>query len=62
MTQLPYLGVGLSYRWHLNPDIMRARASIDWLEITPEHFLPLNEDTRLRLSLLAKRFAGRTWT
>lgn len=56
MTQLPYLGVGLSYRWHLNPDIMRARASIDWLEITPEHFLPLNEDTRLRLSLLAKRF------
>lgn len=56
MSTLPYLGAGLSYRWHLNAPIMAHRDQIDWLELTPEHFLPLNEDTRLRLSLLSRKF------
>ena len=53
---LPYLGVGLSYRWHLNADIVRAAAEIDWLELTPEHFLPFTDDARRRIELLARRF------
>jgi uncharacterized protein (UPF0276 family) len=29
---------------------------VDWLEISPEHFLPLTEDARRRLELLARRY------
>lgn len=53
---LPYLGVGLSYRWDLNPHILANRAGVDWLEVTPEHFLPRTLDTEARLALLAARF------
>lgn len=56
MASIPYLGAGLSYRWHLNAQIMAHKDQIDWLEVTPEHFFPLNADARLRLSLLARRF------
>jgi uncharacterized protein (UPF0276 family) len=56
MSSLPYLGVGLSYRWDLNPHLARGNPGVDWLEITPEHFLPLTEDALQRLKLLAKRY------
>lgn len=59
MASLPYLGVGLSYRWELNPFLARCAGGaggVDWLEVTPEHFMPLNADTEARLALLARRF------
>jgi len=56
MSTLPFLGVGLSYRWGLNAFLARAPQGVDWLEITPEHFLPLTDDARARLAVLAKRF------
>lgn len=59
MATLPYLGVGLSYRWELNSLLARCPTGpggVDWLEVTPEHFMPLNEDTEGRLTLLARRF------
>lgn len=49
MASLPYLGVGLSYRWQLNTCLQRAPEGVDWLEITPEHFLPWSADTLRRL-------------
>src|SRR4051812_332105 len=55
-SSLPYLGVGLSYRWELNASLARHPAGVDWLEVTPEHFLPANADTEGRLALLARRF------
>lgn len=57
MASLPFLGVGLSYRWELNAVVQRAPAgAIDWLEITPEHFMPLGDDAVRRLRSLARRF------
>jgi uncharacterized protein len=56
VSALPYLGVGLSYRWELNTLIHRNPGWFDWLEITPEHFMPLGEDAEHRLSLLSRRF------
>lgn len=56
MPSLPYLGVGLSYRWELNPLLARCEGGVDWLEVTPEHFMPLTDDTQMRLALLARRF------
>lgn len=56
MESLPYLGAGLSYRWHLNAEIMAHRDQIDFLELTPEHFFPLNEDVKTRLAILSRRF------
>lgn len=56
MASLPFLGVGLSYRWELNPLLARGALGVDWLEVTPEHFMPLTDDTRGRLALLARRF------
>ncbi|MBN1204715.1 MAG: DUF692 domain-containing protein [Myxococcaceae bacterium] len=56
MSSLPYLGVGLSYRWDLNPHLARGNPGVDWLEVTPEHFLPLTEDALQRLALLARRY------
>jgi uncharacterized protein len=53
---IPFLGVGLSYRWELQPHLARGNPGVDWLEVTPEHFLPLTEDATRRLELLAKRF------
>jgi uncharacterized protein (UPF0276 family) len=52
---LPFLGVGLSYRWELNQLVAKNAAAIDWLEITPEHFLPLTPDAQARLELLARK-------
>src|SRR5437762_1238034 len=54
-SSLPFLGVGLSYRWELNRFLARSAGGVDWLEITPEHFMPLNGDTEARLALLARR-------
>ncbi|MBU8895765.1 DUF692 domain-containing protein [Corallococcus sp. M34] len=54
--ELPYLGVGLSYRWDLNPHLARGNPGVDWLEVTPEHFLPLTDDAERRLDVLAKRY------
>jgi uncharacterized protein (UPF0276 family) len=56
VASLPYLGVGLSYRWELNSLLARCAEGVDWLEVTPEHFMPLNADTESRLTLLARRF------
>lgn len=56
MASLPYLGVGLSYRWELNSLLARCPEGVDWLEVTPEHFMPLNADTEMRLTLLARRY------
>ncbi|QAT88752.1 hypothetical protein EJ065_7227 [Corallococcus coralloides] len=53
---LPFLGVGLSYRWDLNPHLARGNPGVDWLEVTPEHFLPLTPDSERRLELLTKRY------
>lgn len=55
-SNLPFLGVGLSYRWDFNPFLGRNSKGVDWLEISPEHFLPLNPDTEGRLAVLARRF------
>lgn len=52
---LPFLGAGISYRWRFNADLMRS-PGVDWLEVTPEHFLPVNADATQRLALLARRF------
>lgn len=52
---LPFLGVGLSYRWELNPILKALLPHLDWLEVTPEHFLPFTEDAAMRLALLAKK-------
>lgn len=54
-AKMPYLGAGVSYRWHFNAELMRS-PGVDWLEVTPEHFLPLNTDTEKRLSILSRRF------
>jgi uncharacterized protein len=59
VSSLPFLGVGLSYRWELNSLLARCAGvdgGVDWLEVTPEHFMPLNADTEGRLALLARRF------
>lgn len=55
-SSLPLLGVGVSYRWELNPLFARLKGEVDWLEVTPEHFLPLTADARARLELLARRY------
>ncbi|XXF78567.1 DUF692 domain-containing protein [Myxococcaceae bacterium GXIMD 01537] len=56
MSGIPYLGVGLSYRWELQQHLARGNPGVDWLEVTPENFLPLTDDARRRLELLARRF------
>ncbi len=56
MSALPFLGVGLSYRWDLNPHLARGNPGVDWLEVTPELFLPLTDDARRRLELLTRRY------
>jgi len=55
-SSLPYLGVGLSYRWELNAPLLQDPAAVDWLEVTPEHFLPFTKDAERRLELLKRRF------
>lgn len=56
MSSIPFLGVGLSYRWDFQPHLARGNPGVDWLEVMPEHFFPLTEDTVRRLEVLAKRF------
>ncbi|EYF07382.1 DUF692 domain-containing protein [Chondromyces apiculatus] len=56
MTSLPFLGVGLSYRWELHASLLQAAGHVDWIEITPEHFMPLGPDGLRRLEGLARRF------
>lgn len=53
---IPFIGVGLSYRWELQPHLARGNPGVDWLEVTPEHFLPLTPDAERRLELLTRRF------
>lgn len=55
VSALPYLGVGLSYRWELNAQLLKDPGAVDWLEITPEHFLPFTSDAQSRLTLLQRR-------
>jgi uncharacterized protein (UPF0276 family) len=40
----------------LNPLLARSGAAVDWLEVTPEHFMPFGEDGAARLAQLARRF------
>jgi uncharacterized protein (UPF0276 family) len=56
VAAIPFLGVGLSYRWDFQPHLARGNPGVDWLEVMPEHFFPLTEDTVRRLEVLAKRF------
>lgn len=55
MKPIPYLGVGLSYRWGLHALVQHAGAGVDWIEITPEHFMPPGADGLARLRSLARR-------
>ncbi|WP_223639501.1 DUF692 domain-containing protein [Corallococcus sp. EGB] len=55
---LPSLGVGLGCRWDLEQHLASGNPGVDWLEVTPEHFLPLTPDSERRLELHAKPLQG----
>lgn len=42
-NQIPYLGVGLSYRSEIHDEIVRNREHIDFLEVIPDQFIYSNE-------------------
>lgn len=44
-NQIPFLGVGLSYRSILHDEIVRNRETIDFLEVIPDQFIYSNESS-----------------
>jgi len=55
-ASLPRLGVGLGYRDHYRTDVFRATASIEFLELTADHFFDRKPGTETLLFLLSERF------
>jgi uncharacterized protein len=55
-AKLPRLGVGLGYRDHYRTDVFRAGPTIEFLEITADHFFDRKPGTDTLLSLLSDRF------
>jgi uncharacterized protein (UPF0276 family) len=44
-NQIPYLGVGLSYRSNIHDEIIRNRERLDFLEVIPDQFIYSNEQS-----------------
>lgn len=55
-TDLPALGVGLGFRPPLRNEIFRYRPSIDFLEITIDHYVDVPGPKRAELELLCEHF------
>lgn len=55
-TALPVLGVGLGYRQPLRADLFRQGGSVDFLEITVDHYLDASREKERELKLLAEHF------
>ena len=53
---LPNLGVGLGFRPQFLPDLLANTNSVDFLEITADHYFDANADKMAELQLLAKHF------
>jgi len=56
ITDLPKLGVGIGFRDELKPGIFLNQKSIDFLEITSDHFLDLTKRRPDELDLLREHF------
>ncbi len=54
---LPRLGVGLGFRESLRADVFRRRGSIDFLEITTDHYLDAPPEKLAELQLLQEHFS-----
>ena len=56
MLELPTLGVGLGFRSPFLADLFRNRPSVDFLEITVDHYLDASDEKLRELDLLADHF------
>ena len=54
--RLPRLGMGLGFREPFRADVFRRRESIDFLEITTDHYLEASPEKRAELELLLDHF------
>ncbi|MDP8922176.1 MAG: DUF692 domain-containing protein [Chloroflexota bacterium] len=55
-TSLPTLGVGLGFRTPFKADLFLQRESVDFLEITADHYLDVPPEKERELDLLAEHF------
>lgn len=56
IDELPNLGVGLGFRERFRADVLLNRASIDFLEITADHYLDASKSKLDELRLLKEHF------
>ena len=56
LSQLPNLGVGLSYREPFRADLFLHRKRVDFLEIIADHYLDATREREEELELLANHF------
>jgi uncharacterized protein (UPF0276 family) len=56
ITNLPRLGVGFGFRDRYHTDVFVHRSSIDFLEITADHFFDASRAKREQLELLSRNF------
>lgn len=56
LSELPVLGVGLSYREPFRADLFVNRPRVDFLEITADHYLDAPPEKERELELLAQHF------
>lgn len=56
IADLPALGVGVGFRAPFRSDLFLHRASVDFLEITADHYLDASPEKQRELELLAENF------
>ena len=56
LSDIPVLGVGLGFRTHFKADLFRNPASVDFLEITADHFMFADRQKIRELELLREQF------